>query len=512
MLKLEKLTVTPLHYRPASLRGYLMAVLICAATSLVLSPLADRVALANVVMLFLLAVFIVALRYGSGPALVAAFLAVGLFDFFFVHPHLSFAVDDLEYLITFAVMFAVALITGQLAARWRFEAGATRERERRTRALYEMASRMAGTLTLEQVEAITHGFLRDVASIATSLHLPDQNGNLQLPDTGHLSSLDRALPERAYKRGEPIQKLGVSGHGKVTLFLPLKAPMRIRGVLEVTAEADLLAQERALLEAVASLAAIAIERLHYVEVAQASEVKMAAERLRNSVLASLSHDLRTPLTAMVGLAGTLMLAKDTLPAAQKDTVKVLHDQAVELADMVNNLLDLARLSSGGVILRKEWQPLEEVIGAAIKRLGPALAGHSVKVELAADLPLLKFDSVLLERVFGNLLDNACKHTPAATPILVEAHVDGDRARIGVCDAGPGFPPGLELKPVFFRENADTGHPASGIGLTICQAIVEAHQGELTLEQGLEGRGSCIRFTLPLGKPPLIEEEMPESSL
>jgi two-component system sensor histidine kinase KdpD len=495
----------------AGTRGYLTALLICAATALAVRPLAEYVDAANVVMLFLLAVFMVALLYGSGPALLAAFLSVALFDFFYVPPHLSFAVDDLQYLITFVVMLTVALITGQLAARWRDEAALAKERERRSRALYEMASRLTGAITLEQVEAIVGGFLREVAGMDARLHLPDERGELPHVEEGLSSRAERSLLERVFRRGEPAEKLGFSGQGKVDVFLPLKAPMRIRGVMEVAADVDVLRRERTLLDTAASLTAIAVERLHYAEVAQATEVKMAGERLRNSVLASLSHDLRTPLTAMVGLAGTLQLSGDRLPAAERDTVRVLHDQALDLAELVNNLLDLARLSSGGLAPRKEWQSLEEVVGAAIKRLGPVLAGHPVSVELAAELPLLEFDAVLLERVVGNLLDNACKHAPADGPIDVEAHVEGERAVVRVRDRGPGFPAGLDLNAAFVRDAADSGRPAAGLGLTIAKAIVEAHRGEFALENRDDGPGGCARFTLPLGSPPAIEEEPGEAT-
>lgn len=491
------------------LRPHLLVALYCVIATFIVKPIAGYIDLANVVILFLLLVFLVARKYGRGPALTASFLAVGLFDFFFVPPHLSFAVDDIQYLITFLVMLTVAIITGQLVARLGQQAIEATERERRNHALYKMASRLAGAMTLNQVEEIAHGFLWEASHVSASLLVPDSKDKLHYLDAALASTINAALPERAYHEGEPVDQVGLTGQGTRRLYMPLKAPMRIRGVMEVSAENDTLEQERELLTTVSNLVAIAIERIHYADVAQATGIQMASERLRNSVLASLSHDLRTPLTAMVGLAETLTRAGEALPPLHQDTANALHQQAVELSVMVNNLLELARISSGSLRLRKEWQPLEEVIGAAIKRLGPALASHPVQVALPPDLPLLEFDAVLLERVIGNLLDNACKHAPEGTSIRVSANTLGNRAQISICDQGPGFAADIDLEAPFLREAADSGKPSVGLGLTICKAIVEAHQGRLTLSAPKDGQGTCVQFTLPLGTPPIIEEEMPE---
>lgn len=347
----------PLVTPPAAARRighYVLATLACLAVAGLARLLLHWVDPANIVMLFLLTVFLVAWLLGRGPALLAAFLAVALFDFFFVHPHFTLAVEDIQHLITFAVMLAVALITGQLAAGAR-------------------------------------------------------------------------------------------------------------------------------------------ERLRYMEIAQASRTQVEAERLRHSILASLSHDLRTPLAGLVGLSDTLALAQPPLPAPHDETARALRAQSAALADMVNNLLELARLTQGRQPLQREWQPLEEVVGAAIQRLGPALQAHPLTLNIAADLPLLEFDAVLLERVLGNLLDNAARHTPAGTPITVVARAGEGFAEVAVCDAGPGFSPGTP--PL-------AGH---GLGLAICQAIVSAHGGVFTQDTLPEG-GARAAFTLPLGSPPIVAEE------
>ena len=485
------------------LSAYLLALAACAVTALLARVLAPWLAPANLVMLFLLAVFLVALYLGRGPALLATFVAVAVFDFFFVQPHFSFAVADAEYLITFAVMLLVALITAQFAAHRGEQAETALARESHARALYELARELAGALSVAQVAETTARFLRRELEANASLLLPDANGQLRAEEPEHSLSTDFALPQRAYQRGEPVELRGFSGRGEITLFLPLLTPMRARGVLELSGDAEPLQRERDLVDTVASLAAIALERLHYVEVAQAVELRMAAERLRHSVLASLSHDLRTPLTALVGLADTLLMQAD--PATHHDTALALRGQARALARMVENLLDLARLSAGGQALRREWQPLEEVAGAAIKLLGPALAGHPLTVRLAADLPLLEFDAVLLERVFGNLLDNAAKYAPAGSPIEVAARRLDDAVEVSVRDHGPGFPDGIDLAEPFARGAAPANHPGIGLGLAICKSIVEAHGGRLRLGNPADG-GARACFTLPLGTPPAIDEE------
>jgi len=489
---------------------YGLSVLVCIATTLIAKPLSPHVDPVNLAMLFLLGVFVVALRLGWGPALLASFLSVAVFDFFLVPPHLSFAVADAQHLITFVVMLTVALITSHLVARLGRQTEEALERESRTRALYEMARELAGTVALAQVAEITEGFLGQVPGVSSRLLLPDPAGELHTPEADGSAIGDMSPGRQAYALGEPVE-VSIPIEGKVRIYLPLAAPGRApAGVLEVIVDAATLQRERPLLHAVAPLAAIAVERLRYAEAAKATQVQVEGERLRNSVLSSLSHDLRTPLTALVGLADTLVIAGDALPPTHRETSQALKEQAVKLAGTVHNLLDLARLNAGRVGLRKEWQPLEEVVGAAIKLLRSALAQHLLTVELDPDLPLLEFDALLIERVIGNLLENAGKHTPPGTAIAITAHRDGHQAIVSVCDHGPGFPVGGELLAPFDHGETPTGKRGIGLGLAICKAIVEAHGGRLTLDNPSEG-GGCARFSLPLGSPPAIEEETGEEA-
>jgi two-component system, OmpR family, sensor histidine kinase KdpD len=507
-------TMSPWSYlkqRPLpAILGYPLGIAACVVTAMAARPLAHQVDSANIVMLFLLTVFLVARYLGRGPSLMAAFVAVALFDFFFVPPHLTFAVEDIQYLITFMVMLAVAVLTGHLVARLGQQAEEALAGEQRMRALYEMARDLAGAVNLDQVGSISQRFLGKLSAIEARVFVPDANDKLRTLAAEQALPDDMALPQRAYQRGEMVERRGLSGMGRATVYLPLSAPMRVRGVLEVSADSATLFRERPMLDTVASLTGVTLERLHYVEVAQSTQLQMESERLRASVLSSLSHDLRTPLTAMVGLADTLALAGDALPEAHRESAVALRDQARHLSDIVGNLLDLARLSAGGLRLRKEWQPLEEVVGSAIKLLEPALTGRRITVDLPDDLPLLEFDSVLLERVIGNLLDNAGKHAPPGSTIGVTARQLEAAVEVAVADAGAGFPANLDRVEPFRRGSHESAAPGVGLGLSICKAILAAHGGELRLEN-LPAGGARASFTLPLGSPPALSAEAPEDA-
>lgn len=494
---------------PPTGAGYWWASGACVATALFATPLRAYLELSNIVMLFLLTVLLVAVCFGRGPAVLAAFLSVALFDFFFVPPRFSFSVSDAQYLVTFVVMLAVALITGQLAAGLRQQAEQASRKEGQTHALYEMARDLAGALTEEQVSSALRGFLYENFALDAVLLLPDQEDHLApsaQPDTRF--QIEPNLAFAVHQQSEPIEDYSFSGYGYGAIYFPLKAPMRVRGVMLVATgnpDPGVLAEQKPLLATLASLVAIAVERLHYVEVAQKTQVEVISERLRSSILSALSHDLRTPLTALVGLADSLVLARPPLPEVAQESAEAIREQALRLNGLVGNLLDMARLHAGHVTLRKEWQPLEEVIGASIQSLARGLAQHPVHVTLAADLPLLEFDAVLIERVFCNLLENAAKYAPPDSAIEIRGAVVGQIAEISVCDSGPGFPAGKPLFDMFVRGEQESAKPGVGLGLAICRAIVEAHGGAIRAENRSSG-GACVTFTLPLGSPPSIEIE------
>lgn len=499
----------PLHR--LSYYKYLLAIGGCLVTTAIALPLVQWFDLVNIVMLFLLAVFFISLRLGKRPAVLAAFLSVALFDFFFVPPALTLAVSDAQYLLTFAVMLTVALITAQLTAGLKSQAEMVAEEECRTRALYEMAKSLSGALDVPQVAQISQTFLRDVAQLQVTLLLPDTEGKLK-PFGDHEVWTEPHTALVAYEAANPQSLLPeVDG----MYYYTLRGSTRNRGVLAVATSDKttvLMNQHHLLLEAVASLIAIALERLHYVEVAQQAQLQMTVERLRSSVLSALSHDLRTPLTIMVGLADQLAVSRPSLEQKQKVTAEALRDQALRLTGLVANLLDMARLQGGKVMLRREWQPLEEVVGASLNLLERALSEHPVHVELPPDLPLLEFDAVLIERVLCNLLENAAKYSPAGMPIHISAQRSGDNVMVSVRDYGNGIPDAhLEhIFDMFVRGVPESPVPGVGLGLAICRAIIEAHGGTITVDNC--GAGACFIFTLPVGESPLIEDDDKQDGL
>jgi len=493
-------------------RHYGYSSLICLAAVLLATPLQPFFDLANIVMVFLLAVVLVGLRFGRGPAVYAAFINVAAFDFFFVPPQFSFAVSDAQYLLTFGVMLAVGLITGQLTAGLRFQAGVAAHREQRSRALFEVARELSAALLAEQAAEIARKAIEREFRADAAIYVLDPEDRLEAPAT-QAQGLDAATAQWAFDHAQPAGLATDTLPGSAWLYLPLKAAMRTRGVLAVKPGSRrilLIPEQRRQLETFAALLAIALERVHYVEVAQNATVKIESERLRNSLLSALSHDLRTPLAALYGLADTLPLAVPGLSPAQGEIAQAISGEARRMNALVDKLLDMARLQSGEVRLNLQWQPIEEVVGSALQASRAALGKRGIVTRLPGDLPLVRFDATLIERVLGNLVENAAKYapevTPGSAPIEIAARVAGSELEISVADHGPGVPAGKEelIFEKFTRGQQESATPGVGLGLAICRAIVHAHQGRIWLDRSYIG-GARFCFTLPLGTPPAAPE-------
>ena len=464
-------------------------------------------------MLFLLTVVLVAVAFGRGPAVLAAFLSVASFDFFFVAPRLSLAVSDVQYLLTFAVMLAVGLITGQLTAGLRYQARVATHREERSRALYEFARDLSSVLRTEDVVETSATFIGRTFGARVALLVPDLNDRLVYTPHGSPLPIDLATAQWAFDKSQPAGAGTDTLPGNEYLYLPLRAPMRTRGVLAIRPDSRrlmMIPEQRRQLDTFAALVAIALERVHYVEVAQQALVKIESERLRNSLLSALSHDLRTPLAALFGLADSLALTKPALSEQQLQIAEAIRDAARNMSGLVNNLLDMARIQSGEVKLNRQWQPFEEVVGSALRATQMLLANHRVEIDLDRQLPLVEFDAVLIERVLCNLLENAAKYTPAGSTVRIRAATSDNKLLISVSDNGPGLPPGQEeqIFEKFTRGERESATAGVGLGLAICRAIVEAHRGKIWAENDPAG-GAKFSFTLPLGTPPQVPLGIPE---
>ncbi len=496
---------------------YSLAALSCLSVTAISGLLHPFFEPTNIAMLFLLAVLLCALRLGRGPAVFCAFLSVATFDYFFVPPHFTFAVSDFQYILTFGVMLVVALITGYLTAGLRYQARAAARRESRFRALYEMARDLSGALLRDQVVNTAERFLRPGFQIRSRMLFPDAHRKITSSFESSTSTVpvDFGVAQWAFDHGKSAGLGTDTLPGSQALYIPLKAPMRMRGVLVIEPEVGnthLEPEQIRQIEAAASLLAIALERVHYVEVAQDALVRMESERLRNSLLSALSHDVRTPLTAIVGLADTLAHSPETLSAGQQELVLALRDEAERMNRLVHNLLDMAQLAAGKVRLHPEWQSLEESVGGALRASGSVLTKHSVVTDLPRDLPLIRFDAVLIERVLCNLLENAAKYSPPASLIRISARVQEQKLEVVVEDNGPGFPPGKEegIFEKFTRGEEESAVSGIGLGLSICRAVIEAHGGKIRAERPTNG-GTRFIFSLPLELPPEITPEITEKS-
>ena len=464
----------------------------------------------NLIMVYLLSVIVVATRYGRGPSLVASLLSVAAFDFFFVPPSFTFAVSDTQYLVTFAVMLVVALVISSLAVRIRAQAEAAREREQRIAALYAMSRELAGTRGVPELREVAVRHIAEVFRARVVVLLPEPDGRLapepeaaaQFPMDASEIAVGQWVHEHGQAAGQGTDTLpGASG-----LYVPLIGSRGTVGVLGLRPQdpRPLQAPEQLhQIEAFASQTALAIERARLAEDAEQAQVRAETERLRNSLLSSVSHDLRTPLASITGAASTLLENEAGLDAGtRRDLLESLHEEADRLNRLVQNLLEMTRLESGALQLQTEWHPVEEVVGAALGRFAKALARRAVSTRLAPELPLVPMDDVLIEQVLINLVDNVLKYTPAESPIELTAEDTGGAVQIEVADRGPGLRPGEERRIFEKFHRGETGPTArgAGLGLAICRGIVHAHGGRIWAENR-PGGGVSVRFTLPVKEAP-----------
>jgi two-component system, OmpR family, sensor histidine kinase KdpD len=474
---------------------------------------------ANIVMVFLLAVAFVAARYGRGPAIAASIASVLAFDFFFVPPYLTLAVAESQYILTFGVMLVIGLVISTLSVRLREQVAAASDRLRRTAALHRLSRQLAALAGADFILAHASRQLGDLFDAEVVIYLRESQGRLVLRQGERMSIASH--PQNLAVAQWVIEHEALAGAGTDTLpnvpalFVPLTASQSIVGVLAIRSNDPARLHsptQRRLLEACAGQIALAIERDQLALEAHQARLQVEAEKLRSTVLSSVSHDLRTPLTAISGASSMLMESGDECDrATRRELVESIYDEAERLNRLIGNLLDMTRLEAGAVTIQKEWQPLEEIVGVVLNRLGRWLQPRRVAVSLPADLPLVPMDGQLVQQVLTNLLENAAKHTPADTPIELSASANSDAVTVVVADRGAGITPGDEERifDKFYRPSQSKNVRGVGLGLTICRAVVAAHGGRIWTENREDG-GAIFRFTLPLGgKPPGLKTREPE---
>ena len=495
--------------RPIRWSRYVAAVAICGVCTVLAAIMYEKFEPTNLVMIYLLGVVATGLRFGRGPSVLAAILNVAAFDFFFVPPKFTFAVGDAQYLVTFGVMLTIALTIATLMANVRQQTRVAGARERRTAMLYAMSRELAATRGDASIAHIAVKHVADVFLCEAVVLLPGASGRLRhprdAPVAGSYRGSDLAVAQWVHDHGQR------AGFGSDTLpatpaiYLPLGDDRRrlgVLGVLPKNRRRVTLPEQLHLLETFAGQIGLALERETLAAQAESARVAAQGENLRNTLLASISHDLRTPLAVMAGAASTLATQADLDAATRRSLAVSIERRAQEMSDLVSNVLDLTRFEAGAPALRRDWAAVDDLVAVALRRLEGVLAGHRVDLRIGTDLPDVFVDANLIVQVFANLLDNFAKYTPVNSAATVNAVREGAFVRVVIDDDGPGLP-AVDPNSLFekFQRGAGEGPIAGvGLGLAICRAIVHAHGG--TIRAGTrEPGGARFEFTLPTTESP-----------
>ena len=499
---------------PIEWRRYAWAAATVAACTAVTGPMFPHFERANLIMVYLVGVVAVASRWGRGPSILAAILSVAAFDFLFVPPYFTFAVSDTQYIVTFVVMLAVALVISGLTVRIKEQADVARSRERRTALLYSLSRELASTRSLDEMIAAVGRRVVEIFGGRAAIFLAGEDGRIALrgdaaPPPFAQDAREQAAAQWVHEHSEAAGRGTATLGGAQALHLPLVGSRGPVGVLAVAFEPGARppgVDETQLLETIASQVALALERALLARDAHRQRLAAEGEKLRNAILAAVSHDLRTPLAAIAGAASSLASSQDRLdPEARRELVLTIHEEAQRMSRLANNLLEMGRLESRSVALRREWQPIEEVFGAALHELESALQDRQVQIRVPEDLPLVAIDEVLVERVLVNLLENAVRYSPAGASIELAASARPAEVLVEVLDRGVGLGTGEESQVFdkFYRGGAGRTRHGVGLGLAVARAIVEAHGGRIWAEQR-PGGGAAFRFTLPIeAEPPAL---------
>lgn len=467
--------------------------------------------------LYLVGVMVTAIRFGRGPALVSAALGIAAYDFFFVPPYLTLAVADARHFLTFAMMFGVGFVVSELTIRIRRQETEAIAREERTAALYALSRDLGPAADEAEIAAVGARHASDVFDATAYVFRPDGSGALRVagsaPEAEALPVKEVAVVKWAFENGR-LAGLGTDTLPAASIVCaPLGEGKAAVGVLALAPRdgAPLGAEQRAFVDAFGRQIAFAFERARLAGEARASALRARAEEMRSSLLSAVSHDLRTPLASITGAATTIRDGAGLPEATRDELIDSICDEAERLERLVGNLLDMTRLDSGELVLKREWIPLDEIVGSALTRLEARLGARAVHVDIARDVPLVSVDPVLFAQIFVNLFENAAKYTPPDSPIDVVARVERGAVTIDVLDRGPGLPEGAEEKVFekFFRASPQI--PGVGLGLSICRGIAEAHGGSMHAARR-SGGGARFRVTLPIvGDPPRLDDEPPPIS-
>jgi two-component system, OmpR family, sensor histidine kinase KdpD len=483
------------------LKGYVFSVAALVVATIAGFILRTFIEPASLIMIFLLPVLLSAISWGLGPSLLSSILAPIIFDYFFDPPFGLVAPNDSD-LLRLAIFLLIGLVIAKLGSQIREQEQVARRREKQTAALYTLtrdmalANNRAGLLDAA-IKQIGQVFDADAAVL-----MPAADGSLQFYQQVEFDEMDLQAAQWAFENVQSAGAVGPAFGQALWSYLPLRTAQGSLGVLCLRrrrAGTTLTPYQRQLLETFAGQIAIALEHAKLSEQAEQARILESSERLRNALLSSLSHDLLTPITSVMGSVTTLLDDQVQLDRQTRRELLVnAKGDAAHLRNLVLNLLDMTRLESGALVPRRDWHSVEEVVGAALAQADTNT--HEVQLNIEPHLPLIAFDFVLIEQVLLNLLDNACKFSSPDSVIELAARLDGADLRIAVSDQGIGVPP-EELEHIFekfyrLRQKGDA--QGTGLGLSICKGIVEAHGGTIWAECG-EGGGTRVTFALPASR-------------
>lgn len=482
----------------------LLAVGVALAGGVVIRP---WVGIENVDLVFLTAIVGVAARFGLWHSLFASVVASLGYNFFFMDPTYTFTITDPTNVTAFLFFIIMAVIVSNVAARVRTQAIVAMDRARTTESLYSFSRKLAGVGILDDVLWATAYQIALMLKVRVVLLLPE-TGSIAVkagyPPEDVLDEADVAAAKWAWLNDRPAGRGADTLPGAKRLFLPMRTGRGALGVVGIDSDKPgplLSPDERRLLDALIDQSALAIERVHLVEDMDRVKRTAETERLRSALLTSISHDLKTPLAAILGSAGTLRDLSTKLSDAEKaDLLATIIDESERLNRFIANLLDMTRLESGAVAPNLALHDLSEIVGTALRRASKILTNHRVDLRLATDLPMLKLDAVLFEQVLFNLLDNAAKYAPAGTTVTIRSWREGTSVHLQVIDEGAGIP-SADLEHVFDKfyrvQKSDHVRAGTGLGLAISRGFVEAMQGTIVAENRIDRAGAAFTITLPV---------------
>jgi two-component system sensor histidine kinase KdpD len=466
----------------------------------------------NVDLMFLTAVVGVAVRFGLWPSLLASVVASLSYNFFFLPPVYTLTITDPTNVAAFFFFMLIAILVSNVAARVRTQAVSAFGRVRTTESLYAFSRKLAGTAALDDVLWASAYQIALMLKVRVVLLLPEQGVitvKAGYPPEDELDKADLAAANWAWSNDRPAGRGSETLPGAKRLFLPMRTgrgPIGVIGIDDDRTGPLLTPDQRRLLDALVDQSALAIERVQLVEDMDRAERNVESDRLRQALLTSISHDLKTPLASVLGAASTLRDLSSKLSEAEKaDLLGTVIDESERLNRFIANLLDMTKLESGAVVPNATLLDLTEIVGSALRRAGKILSRHRVALDLAPNLPMLELDAVLFEQVLFNLLDNAAKYAPDDTTITIRAIRDADSVSLQVTDEGAGIPP-ADLEQVFdkfYRANkGDHVRAGTGLGLAISRGFVEAMHGTISATNRADRSGAVLTIRLPI--PPASE--------